>query len=375
MKIVSLVGARPQFVKEAMLGHAVRKAQAWRHVLVHSGQHYDLNMSDIFFEELGLPQPDYHLGIGSGSHAAMTAAAMIGIEDVLLKEHPDALLVYGDTNTTLAGALAAAKLHIPVVHVEAGIRMLPRTMPEEINRVLTDRISRLMCCCSDLGRRNLAAEGIVDGVTICGDLMYDVYCRMEKKFDSPSVCNRFGLEEGRFAIATIHRDYNTDNPSALKGIFEGFLEVQEHTGQTLVLPLHPRTRKRLKEQNLWTLASHCVLLDPLGYVDLLSLVRAASFVVTDSGGLQKEAYYARKRCVVVMPDTGWRELTEAGWNLLSPPTAKMLAAHCRKAAEPFAIPENIYGDGRAAQAVVTAVQQMFGCASADTRSPHVSRDQ
>jgi len=176
MKIVSLVGARPQIVKEALVGAAVRQHSAWRHVLVHSGQHYDANMSDVFFQELDIPRPDYHLGVGSGSHAAMTAAALVGMEKVLLEEKPDALLVYGDTNTTLAGALAAAKLHIPVIHVEAGIRMLPKTMPEEINRVLTDRLAALMCCCSALGRDNLAAEGLTAGVTVTGDVMYDLFC-------------------------------------------------------------------------------------------------------------------------------------------------------------------------------------------------------
>jgi UDP-N-acetylglucosamine 2-epimerase (non-hydrolysing) len=360
MKIVSLVGARPQFVKEAMLGQAVRDTHAWQHVLVHSGQHYDLNMSDIFFQELGIPQPEYHLGIGSGSHAAMTAAALTGLEDVLLTENPDALLVYGDTNTTLAGALAAAKLNIPVIHVEAGIRMLPRSMPEEINRVLTDRISALMCCCSELGLRNLAAEGITQGVTLCGDLMYDVYCHMQKHFDPAAACPRFGLEAGRFALATIHRDYNTDNPVALSGIFEGLAQAQAATGVAMAVPLHPRTRKRLKEQDLWTVANHCTLLDPLGYVDLLSLVRGAAFVVTDSGGLQKEAYYAGKRCAVVMPDTGWTELTDTGWNILVAAEAEALAVTCQEVSAPLSISENIYGDGRAAHKIIAAVKQLLG---------------
>lgn len=360
MKIISLVGARPQFVKEAMLGQAVRATHAWQHVLVHSGQHYDLNMSDIFFQELGIPQPEYHLGIGSGSHAAMTAAALTGLENVLLKESPDALLVYGDTNTTLAGALAAAKLNIPVIHVEAGIRMLPRSMPEEINRVLTDRISALMCCCSELGLRNLAAEGITQGVTLCGDLMYDVYCHMQKFFDPAAACPRFGLEAGRFALATIHRDYNTDNPAALRGIFEGLAQAQAVTGVAMVVPLHPRTKNRLKEQGLWTVANRCTLLDPLGYVDLLSLVRGAAFVVTDSGGLQKEAYYAGKRCAVVMPDTGWSELTDTGWNILVAPEAEALTATCQEVGAPISISENIYGDGRAAHKIIAAVQQLLG---------------
>lgn len=358
-KVVSLVGARPQFVKEACLGAAVREKQAWTHVLVHSGQHYDLNMSDIFFQELGIPQPTYNLAIGSGSHAAMTAAALTGMEDVLFKEKPDALLVYGDTNTTLAGALAAAKMAIPVIHVEAGIRMQPRTMPEEINRVLTDRISTLMCCCSEAGRRNLAAEGITQGVEVCGDLMYDVYQRMEKRLQPDVVCSRFGLKSGRFAVATIHRDYNTDNPDALCGIFKGFALAAKQTGFPVVLPLHPRTRKRLQEQGLWEATGGCILLEPLGYVELLSLVRAAAFVITDSGGLQKEAYYAHKRCVVVMPDTGWHELTENGWNVLSNPQAHALAGCCEQVCQLAAYPENIYGHGDAAYKIMSAVQKLL----------------
>lgn len=358
-KVVSLVGARPQFVKEACLGAAVRETRAWDHVLAHSGQHYDLNMSDIFFQELGIPRPAYNLGIGSGSHAAMTAVALTGMEDVLLKEKPDALLVYGDTNTTLAGALAAAKMAIPVIHVEAGIRMRPRTMPEEINRVLTDRISSLMCCCSEEGRRNLAAEGITQGVAVCGDLMYDVYRRMEKRFQPDAACSRFGLRPGHFVVATIHRDYNTDNPDALRGIFEGFALVARQTGCPIALPLHPRTRKRLCEQGLWERTAGCILLEPLGYVDLLSLVRAALFVITDSGGLQKEAYYARKRCVVVMPDTGWRELTETGWNVLSSPQAHALAGACEQVCQLAAYPENMYGHGDAAYKIMNAVQKLL----------------
>lgn len=207
MKLVSLVGARPQFVKEALVGEAARRLGAWRHVLVHSGQHYDGNMSDIFFQELGIPQPDYHLGIGSGSHARMTAAALTGMEEILLKEKPDALLVYGDTNTTLAGALAAAKLHLPVIHVEAGIRMQPKTMPEEINRVLTDRLATLMCCCSELGRRNLAAEGITEGVHVAGDVMYDLFLRMRPRFTPEKTCADMALTPETFVLATLHRDY------------------------------------------------------------------------------------------------------------------------------------------------------------------------
>lgn len=355
MKIVSLIGARPQIVKEALVGAAVRQCNAWQHVVVHSGQHYDMNMSEVFFEELGIPQPDYHLGIGSGSHAAMTAAALTGMEEVLLKEKPEALMVYGDTNTTLAGALAAAKLHIPVIHVEAGIRMLPKTMPEEINRVLTDRISATMCCCSALGRDNLKAEGLTQGVYVCGDVMYDLFLRMQGRFAPEQACQCFSLTEGRFAVATLHRDYTVDDPVALRGVLEGLAQLQDAHGVTVLLPMHPRTRKRIQEYGLDSLAARVRSCPPLGYIDLMSLLCAAAFVITDSGGLQKEAFYAGKRCLVMMPDTGWRELTAGGWNVLCMPDSRSIlqAATAVQTAVPH--PGAVYGDGKAAEKIIQAV--------------------
>lgn len=358
MKVISLVGARPQFVKEALVGEAARRRNAWQHVLVHSGQHYDGNMSDIFFQELGIPRPDYHLGIGSGSHARMTAAALTGMEDILLKEKPDALLVYGDTNTTLAGALAAAKLHVPVIHVEAGIRMLPKTMPEEINRVLTDRISTVMCCCSDLGRRNLAAEGLTDGVCVTGDVMYDLFLRMKPRFTPDETCATMSLRPGEFVLATLHRDYNVDAPASLRGMLEGLVGVQEEYGLAILLPLHPRTRKRVREFGLDSLLDGLRVCDPIGYLEVMSLTCAARFVISDSGGLQKEAYYAGKRCAVMMPDTGWRELTDCGWNVLCAPEKKSMLQAASRIMTPLACPEGIYGEGKAAENIISAVMRM-----------------
>lgn len=355
MKLVSLVGARPQFVKETLVGEAARRLGAWRHILVHSGQHYDANMSDVFFEELGIPQPDYHLGIGSGSHARMTAAALTGMEDILLKEAPDALLVYGDTNTTLAGALAAAKLHIPVVHVEAGIRMQPRTMPEETNRVLTDRISAVMCCCSDLGRRNLAAEGLTAGVAVTGDVMYDLFLRLRPRFTPEAACANAGLAPEGFVLATLHRDYNVDTPDSLRGLLEGLAAVQEEYGLPVLLPLHPRTRKRAGEFGLESLLGGLRTCEPLGYLELMSLTSAARLVVSDSGGLQKEAYYAGKRCAVMMPDTGWRELTDARWNALCAPERESILETVGTLLGPAERPESVYGDGTAAERIIAGV--------------------
>lgn len=357
MKILSLVGARPQFVKEALVGDAARAHNAWDHVLVHSGQHYDMNMSDIFFQELGIPKPDYHLGIGSGNHGAMTAAALAAMEEVLLKEKPNALLVYGDTNTTLAGALAAAKLHVPVVHVEAGIRMLPRTMPEEINRVLTDRISALMCCCSDLGRRNLAAEGITEGVAVTGDVMYDLFLRMRPRFTPEETCAEWGLAPGEFVVTTLHRDYNVDSPEALRGMLEGLGHIQDAHGLKVILPVHPRTRKRIGEFGLESLSGALTVCEPLGYLELMSLTCSSAFVITDSGGLQKEAFYAGRRAVVMMPDTGWRELTDCGWNTLCAPEAESIAAAARATLAEAPHPGGVYGSGDAARQCIDAVLQ------------------
>lgn len=359
MKIVSLVGARPQFIKEALVGAAVRERAAWRHVLVHSGQHYDADMSDVFFQELDIPQPDYHLGVGSGSHARMTAAVLTGMEDILLEEKPDALLVYGDTNTTLAGALAAAKRCIPVIHVEAGVRMLPRTMPEEINRVVTDRLSAVMCCCSDLGRRNLAAEGLTAGVHVTGDVMYDLFLRMRPRFTPEEACAKSGLQAESFVLATLHRNYNVDTSVSLRGMLEGLAAVREAYGLTILLPLHPRTRKRIQEFGLTPLLEQLRSSAPLGYLETMSLTCASRFVISDSGGLQKEAYYAGKRCAVMMPDTGWRELTDCGWNILCAPERESILMAVDRIMATIPYPQAVYGNGTAAQKIVDSVLTFF----------------
>ena len=357
MKVLSLVGARPQFIKEAVLGAVVRSAGAWRHVLVHSGQHYDAMMSDVFFEELGMPKPDYFLGVGSGSHAKQTAEALVRIEDVLASERPDLMLVYGDTNTTVAGALAAVKLKIPVAHVEAGIRQRPKSMPEEINRVVTDHISARLFCCSEGAAANLAREGIVDGVHVVGDVMYDLYRMMAPRFDPHGACGRFGLEDGNFVLCTLHRDFNVDDEIPLSGILKGMRGIREKTGCEVLFPIHPRTRKRVSEFGLDDLAAPLRLCNPLGYLDLQSLARACRFAVTDSGGFQKETYFAGKRAVIVMPDTGWRELVEAGWNVLcGPDEADMLRA-AERVLEDVALPGELYGNGHAAERIVDILRR------------------
>lgn len=360
LKIVSLVGARPQFVKEACLGAEVRRRNAWEHILVHSGQHYDHNMSQVFFDELEIQSPRHFLHVGSGSHAAMTAAILTGSEKLLQEIQPDALIVYGDTNTTLAGALAAAKLDIPVIHVEAGIRMLPRSMPEEINRVLTDRLASVLCCCSDLGARNLRDEGIVDGVYVTGDLMLDIFRAREKSFNAAKACALWEIRPESFVVATLHRDYNVDIPERLDSLLRGISEGARRCGVTVVFPMHPRTAGKIRTLGLETLPG-LRFIPPQGYGELMSLVKGAAFVITDSGGLQKEAAYAGKRSVVLMPDTGWRELVDCGWNLLCN-DADNIADIMEQAAQPCAALANPYGEGQAARRVVDAVLRHFSMA-------------
>lgn len=351
-KVVSLVGARPQFIKEAVVGAEARRRNAWNHILVHSGQHYDANMSDIFFTELNMKQPDHFLGVGSGTHGAQTADVLVKFEQLLLAEKPDMVLVYGDTNTTVAGALAAAKLKIPVAHVEAGIRQQPRDMPEEINRVLTDHISSHLFCCSALAEQNLANEGITGGVTIAGDVMYDLYLKMAPRFTPDETCARLGLKKEGFIIATLHRDFNTDDPKALAEILEGLKRAKKESGLEILLPLHPRTRKRIAEFGLQDGLKSLRTAEPLGYLDLMSLTQHCAAVVTDSGGYQKEAYYAGKRAVVLMPDTGWRELTDAGWNVLCTPDGARIAEAVKITLAPTTHPGNLFGDGKAGLAIV-----------------------
>lgn len=357
LKIVSLVGARPQFVKEACLGAEVRRRNAWEHILVHSGQHYDYNMSQVFFDELEIQPPRYFLHVGSGSHATMTAAVLTGSEKLLQEIQPDALIVYGDTNTTLGGALAAAKLSIPIIHVEAGIRMLPRSMPEEINRVLTDRLASVLCCCSELGAQNLRHEGIVDGVHVTGDLMLDIFRAREKSFDTARVCTQREICPGSFAVATLHRNYNVDIPERLDSLLRGISEGARRCGVTVVFPVHPRTAGNIRAFGLETLP-RLRFIPPQGYVELMALVKGASFVITDSGGLQKEAAYAGRRSVVIMPDTGWRELVDCGWSVLCKDMEKV-ADMMERVAQPVAAPAPPYGDGQAAKNIVQAICHFF----------------
>jgi UDP-GlcNAc3NAcA epimerase len=349
-KIVTIVGARPQFVKAAAISRPLREEH--QEILVHTGQHYDYAMSGIFFDGLNLPQPDINLSVGSGSHGDQTAAMLRGIEDVLVRERPDRLLIYGDTNSTLAGALAAAKLSVPVAHVEAGLRSFNRAMPEEVNRVVADHLSDLLLCPSSTAVRNLAAEGIATNVHVTGDVMLDVLTWAQERI-AGEVCERltrFGLRRGAFVLATVHRSENTDDPARLSQILSAFGAIED----TVLFTVHPRTRKAISALG-GTVGANVRLVDPLGYLDMVALTLAARLVLTDSGGLQKEAYWLGVPCLTLRDETEWVETVDAGWNSLVGAGQQEIVEAVRTFAPPAARPP-LYGDGHAAGKCVELLQ-------------------
>jgi UDP-N-acetylglucosamine 2-epimerase len=349
MKIVSVVGARPQFVKAAALSRAIRA----RHdeLLVHTGQHYDYGMSAAFFDELNLPEPAINLGAGSGSHAAQTALMLSGIERVLLDAKPDWLIVYGDTNSTIAAALAAAKLQVRVAHVEAGLRSFNRAMPEEINRVVTDHLSTVLFAPSQTAVDNLTAEGIRRGVAMVGDVMADTLLGAAERARTQSqIMTSLSLEPGAYFVATMHRAENTDHPERLAAILSALDQLRAR----VVLPIHPRTRKMLTEYGL-TPGSNVELVAPLSYLDMIRLVEPAKAVLTDSGGLQKEAYWLGVPCVTLRDETEWVETVASGWNTLAgADTTRIVSA--AGAARRLAHRPTLYGDGRSAQRCVDVLE-------------------
>jgi UDP-N-acetylglucosamine 2-epimerase (non-hydrolysing) len=345
MKILSLAGARPQYIKESILNHEFRK-RGIKKILVNSGQHYDYNMAGSFFKTLDIKSPDYNLNVGSGKHGEMTGKILTEFEKVVEKEKPDTIVVYGDTNTTLAGALVAAKLKIRLAHVEAGLRMKPKTMPEEINRVLTDHISDLLFAASKNNVACLKKEGITKGVYFTGDVTYDLFLKMKTRFNYNAI-QQYGLKEGSYVVTTIHRDYNVDTKQKLR---DTLLALQELSAEIkIVFPMHPRTKKRVEIYGLQKYLKGILVLEPIEYFDLMGLVSKAEKVITDSGGLQKEAYFAGKRCLVAMPDTGWIELLENGNNVLC--NAENLIRKYRKM--PKVKPtKGIFGMGNAGEKIV-----------------------
>jgi len=349
VKILSVVGARPQFVKLAPVADECRR-RGVEHVIVHTGQHYDPMLSDVFFADLGIPDPDVHLGVGSGGHGAQTGAILGAMDPVLETHRPDWVLVYGDTNSTLAGALSAVKLHLPVAHLEAGLRSFNRRMPEEHNRVLTDHAADLLLAPTQVAMDHLAAEGLADRSVLVGDVMVDVLMLVRERLaDTGAVLGRLGLEPGAFSVATIHRAENTDDPARLAAIISALQEVDH----PVVLLAHPRLRAKATEQGLDLSGGSLTTRDPLAYPDLVAAVDAARGVITDSGGLQKEAFVLRTPCTTVRTETEWVETVELGWNVLAEPGPAVAAAASRPAPEPTdAAP---YGTGDAVAAVLDAL--------------------
>lgn len=321
MKIITILGARPQFIKASVVSHAIAQSNALTEVVVHTGQHFDANMSDVFFSELGMAKPAYQLDIHGGTHGAMTGRMLVEVERVLLIEKPDAVLVYGDTNSTLAGALAAAKLHIPVAHVEAGLRSFNMAMPEEINRILTDRISRWLFTPTDVAAQHLVREGFTaEQIIPVGDVMYDVALHHGARVTAEGgLMQRLGLKPKNYLLATIHRAENTDHPERLAVIVDALEAMAESL--PVVWPLHPRTRAVLQRADRLEKLSQCItLIEPVGYLDMVQLEKYSALIATDSGGVQKEAFFHQVPCVTLRHETEWMELVEGGWNRLAPPT-------------------------------------------------------
>ncbi|MDD3857494.1 MAG: UDP-N-acetylglucosamine 2-epimerase (non-hydrolyzing) [Methanoculleus sp.] len=351
MKIVSIVGARPQFIKCAPVSRELRKEHD--EVLVHTGQHYDHGMSEVFFEELGIPKPDYNLGIGSGAHGHQTGAMLGAIEGVLEREKPDVVLVYGDTNSTLAGALAAAKMHVPVAHVEAGLRSFDRRMPEEVNRVLTDHASDLLLCPTETAVRNLAAEGITEGVFLVGDVMVDAMNHNRAVAEERSrILEAVGVEPEEYLVVTVHRPSNTNSREKMAAILGALEEVE----RPVVFPVHPRTRKYLSEYGLLaTMPENILVVEPLGYLDMLRLMAHAEKILTDSGGVQKEAYMLGVPCITLRENTEWVETVEAGWNVLVGAERERIVAMIRGFA-PVGDQFPLFGNGQAAAGIAKIIR-------------------
>ncbi len=347
LKIITVLGARPQFIKAAPVSRALEEAGLQESIL-HTGQHFDANMSDVFFDELGIPKPKFHLGVNGGSHGVMTGRMLEGIEKVLLEHKPDAVLVYGDTNSTLAGALAASKLLIPVVHVEAGLRSFNMKMPEEQNRILTDHISSLLLAPTQLAVENLLREGIQGSkVSLTGDVMFDAALYYGDRAETSSrILKQLGIEKKNYILSTIHRAENTNDLNRLRAIFDGLLKACGK--MKLVLPLHPRTKNILQKEGFTINHPNLKLIDPVGYLDMVMLEKNAALIATDSGGVQKEAFFYQVPCVTLRDETEWVELVDLGWNhLLSPQSAEQVAVAIDKAMGSKGRLSQPYGNGKA----------------------------
>ena len=374
-KILTVIGARPQIIKAAAISRAVREVFADRveEIILHTGQHYDSNMSEVFFDELGIPKPTYNLGVGSGRHGAQTAKMIAGIEDLLLKEHFDGILLYGDTNSTLAGAVAASKLHVPIFHVEAGLRSHNMAMPEEVNRIVCDQLASILFTPTETGLRNLQEEGFFASmaqfkngkkriVTNCGDVMYDnSLFYTEQAGQKCNIINQYGLGNKKYILVTIHRDNNTDNPTRLSNIFKALLDIASQNDIEVIIPLHPRTQKLLPvnlSQTLYTTlvtSKKIKLTPPASFFEMIELERHATTVMTDSGGVQKEAFFFERPCVILRPETEWVEIVEHGAGLLADANYDKIMAAYKKMTETKVTFPKIFGDGKAAVRILDTI--------------------
>ncbi|MBK9283884.1 MAG: UDP-N-acetylglucosamine 2-epimerase (non-hydrolyzing) [Sphingobacteriaceae bacterium] len=380
IKIITVIGARPQIIKAAALSRAISNKfkSEIEEIIVHTGQHYDANMSGVFFDELNIPKPHYNLNTGSGSHGVQTAAMIVGIEEILVKEKPQAIVLYGDTNSTLAGAIAASKIHIPIIHIEAGLRSFNKAMPEEINRIMCDHASTLLFSPTKTGFANLLKEGFRDNnkapynsdnpkIYHCGDVMYDnslFFSAIAE--EKTSILNTLQLENGKFVLATIHRNNNTDDPTRLTAIFKALNRIAVENKIKVVLPLHPRTSKLLNqnlEAELLNEVKNNGLLhitEPASFLEMIALEKNCKMVITDSGGVQKEAFYFEKPCIILRPETEWVELVECGTAVIADANEKKIVA----AYQNFLNANNLdfpklYGDGHAAEFICAQIVENF----------------
>lgn len=344
MKIITVIGARPQFIKAAAVSNILRKSH--EEILVHTGQHYDSNMSDIFFNELGIPKPNYNLDIGSGNHGFQTGKMLIELEELYLKEKPDLILVYGDTNSTLAGALTASKLLIPIAHIEAGLRSFNMNMPEEQNRVLTDHISKYLFAPTDTAVKNLKDENIIKNVYNTGDVMFDaIKLFKEKALKTSSVLKNNNITPNEYILSTIHRAENTNNIDRLTNIINALNE----SNKTIVLPLHPRTHKFINDYGI-KINNNVKIIEPVGYLDMINLENNAQKIVTDSGGVQKEAYFMQKPCITMRDETEWIETVENGWNIITGSNKEKIL-HAIINFNPNGEQKMVFGSGNAADII------------------------
>ncbi len=347
-KIITVVGARPQFIKASMLSRLITENKNIYELIIHTGQHYDNNMSALFFHQMDIPEPHYNLNIGGVTHGSMTGRQLEKIETVLLEESPDCVLVYGDTNSTLAGALAAAKLNIPVAHIEAGLRSCNRRMPEEKNRILVDHISNFLFAPTKAAVKNLQKEGIDEtSIYEVGDIMYDAALFYRSKARAPEWFKSLLIGAKEFVLSTVHREENTDNSGRLRNIFKG-LSQSEHM---VIMPMHPRTRLMIDEYGI-TISSNIHIVEPIGYLEMLWLEMNALLIITDSGGMQKEAYFQKVPCLTLRDETEWVELCDAGWNTLVGTSAENITNNINRSFSSRSLPEVGYGQGKSGEKII-----------------------